>query len=183
LGHDLASAVGALTGTLELAVEENDREALELAMALSKEVAARLRLLRAAWGAGGDIPAPETLCGGLPGAERLHLEATAWEANAPASLRLSCSLLLVAAAGLPRGGTIKLSGTDQLFRVEIAGQRAAWPAPLAECLHSEDALVAACKTPRSVAIALACLHARAQDRIILLDSTTHLSVRQEDVLF
>jgi len=178
LCHDLASSVGALTGTLELAVDENDREAMDLARVLANEVAARLRLLRAAWGAGSDVPSPETLAAGLPGADRLHLDAGALKATAPETLRLSLSLLLVAAAGLPRGGAIRLSGTDQIFHIEIEGKRAAWPSPLSECLESEQALVAACDAPRSVAIALACLQARTLARVILLDSSTQLSVRQ-----
>ncbi len=178
LCHDLAGSMGALTGMLELAAEENDREALDLALVLSKEVAARLRLLRAAWGAGSELRSPETLCDGLPGAERLHLEATALQATAPQTQQLSLSLLLVAASGLPRGGTIKLSGTDQIFNVEIEGMRAAWPAPFANCLDSKEALLIACEAPRSAAIALACLQARAQHRTITLESLTRLSVKQ-----
>jgi histidine phosphotransferase ChpT len=178
LCHDLAGSVGALTGTLELAVEENDREALALAMVLSKELAARLRLLRAAWGVGSETPSPETLFDGLPGAERLRLEAAALQATAPETLRLSLSLLLAAAAGLPRGGTITLSGTDQLMHIELQGTRAAWPSALAECLDSEAALLAACQTPRSAAIALACLQARAQHRALKLDAPGRLSIAQ-----
>ena len=178
LCHDLAGSVGALTGTLELAVEENDREALALAMALSKELAARLRLLRAAWGTGSETPSPDTLFDGLPGAERLRLEAAAWQATAPDSLRLSLSLLIAAAPGLPRGGTITLSGTDQRMHIDLEGTRAAWPALLAECLDSEAALLAACAAPRDAAIALACLQARAQHRAMKLDSPTRLSITQ-----
>ncbi len=175
LCHDLASSVGALSGTLELAAEENDREALALAMVLAKEVAARLRLLRAAWGAGSDVPSPETLSDGLPGAERLRLDTASLHATAPDALRLSLSLLLVAAAGLPRGGAIRLSGTDARLQLEIEGVRAAWPEALAECLASEQALLTACEVPRSAALALACLQARAQGRTIALHSTTRLS--------
>jgi histidine phosphotransferase ChpT len=174
--HDLASSVGALTGTLELAAEEGDREALDLSITLAREVAARLRLLRTAWGADADVPRLATLLPGLPGAERLRLDTSALRAEAPESLRLCLSLLLVAAAGLPRGGDMRLSGADDRLSLAIEGARAAWPAPLAACLASEAALVSACESPRSVAVALACLQARALRRVMTLDSSTLLVV-------
>jgi hypothetical protein len=176
LCHDLAGSLGALTGTLELAAEDNDREALDLALVLARELAARLRLLRAAWGADGDVPAPETLLAGLPGADRLSLDTAGLRAEAPATLRLSVSLLLVAAAGLPRGGMIRVSGTDAHLELEIDGPRAGWPALLSQCLAHDESLLAACVAPRDVAVALACLQARALGRTILPSSATRLHV-------
>jgi histidine phosphotransferase ChpT len=176
LCHDLAGSLGALTGTLEIAAEENDREALDLALTISRELAARLRLLRAAWGSDADIPPPASLLPGLPGAEKLTLDTAALTAETPETLRLSLSLLLVAAAGLPRGGLIRLSGPDTRQNLDIEGPRAAWPEALSACLSSDAALIAAARSPRSLAIALACLQARALGRKITLASPTSLTI-------
>ncbi len=176
LCHDLAGSLGALTGTLELAAEENDREALDLALTISREIGARLRLLRAAWGTESDIPPLDTLLPGLSGCEKLTLDTKALTATAPDSLRLCLSLLMVAAAGLPRGGTIRLSGPDNRLLLDIEGPRAAWPEALSHCLAGNDALIEACGSPRLMAIALACLQARALGRSLCPGSDTSLAV-------
>lgn len=176
LCHDLSGSLGALSGTLEMAAEDGDQEALALAMALAQEMSARLRFLRAAWGAGSELPELESLLPGLPGAERLKLDAQGLTATDERMRRLALMLLLVAAAGLPRGGLIKVGGTDVGLWVEIEGVRAGWPAELEKCLAESQALLDACEMPRAVAVALSCLHARAQGFHIVIESPTRLSV-------
>jgi len=176
LCHDLSGSLGALAGTLEMAAEEGDQEALALAMVLAQEMSARLRLLRAAWGAGSELPELETLLPGLPGADRLKLDASNLTTTDERMRRLALMFLLVAAAGLPRGGTIRLGGTDQGFWVEIEGVRAAWPAELETCLAESHALLEACERPRALAVALSCLHARARGLTIGINSPTRLTV-------
>jgi histidine phosphotransferase ChpT len=173
--HDLAGSLGALTGTLEMAAEDADREALALAVALAQEVAARLRLMRAAWGSGSDLPAPETLMPGLPGADRLRLDTRTLAVTDENMRRLSLNLLLVAASGLPKGGLIRMGGTNARLVLEIDGQRAGWPDALASAATNDQALLQACEVPRAAAVALACLHARALGLRINPDSATRLS--------
>lgn len=176
LCHDLAGSLGALSGTLEMAAEDGDKEALRLAMILAQELAARLRLLRAAWGSGSDVPALESLLPGLPGAERLKLDTANFRVADESVQRFSLNLMMVAAAALPRGGVIRMSGTDQRLKVEIEGARAGWPEAFAGCLAGDATLLEACEAPRSIAIAMACLHARALGRCIALETSTRLTV-------
>ena len=77
LCHDLAGTLGALAGTLDLAADGQDPEALELAAACAREASARLRLLRAAWSANPEQPDLPRLIAGLPGAERLTVDLSA----------------------------------------------------------------------------------------------------------
>lgn len=175
--HDLSGSLGALTGTLEMAAEDGDREALRLSVALAQELSARLRLVRAAWGSGTDLPALETLLPGLPGVERLNVDLAGFATTDDEMRRLALNLLVVAAAGLPRGGAIRLAGTDAFFTLEIEGLRAAWPEALRACLTSQHALLEACEAPRALAIAVACLQARMIGREIVLESPTRLTLR------
>ena len=175
--HDLSGSLGALTGTLEMAAEDGDREALQLSMVLAQELSARLRLVRAAWGSGADIPALETLLPGLPGVDRLRVDLAGFVTADDEMRRLALNLLVVAAASLPRGGAIHLAGTDISFALEIEGLRAAWPETLRNCLASQHALLEACEAPRAVAVALACLQARTIGREIVLESPTRLILR------
>jgi histidine phosphotransferase ChpT len=176
LCHDLAGSLGALHGTLELAAEEGDREALGLAVALAQEFSAKLRLLRAAWGAGSEVPPLHSLLHGLPGADRLKTDLAGLLATKPEMQRLALNLLLVAAAALPRGGKITLAGSDQRLTLEIEGLRAAWPGTLINSLADDSALLDACTGPRDLPIALACLQARALGCAIEIESATRLQV-------
>jgi histidine phosphotransferase ChpT len=173
--HDLAGSLGALTGTLELAAEDHDQEALRLSLALAQEVSARLRLLRGAWGSSSDLPEWDCLLAGLPGSDRLKVDVARLDLVDGALRRLALSLVLVAGASLPRGGWIRASGTDRRIVLEIEGQRAAWPDRLYACLADEAALLEACDSPRELPMALACLQARACARKLVLETPTRLS--------
>jgi histidine phosphotransferase ChpT len=173
--HDLAGSLGALTGTLELAVEDRDEDALRLSLALAQEVSARLRLLRGAWGSNTDLPDWASLLAGLPGADRLRVDPARLDLSDNRLRQLALSLILVAGVSMPRGGTIRASGTDKRIVVELEGQRAAWPDKLVRCLRDEAALMDACESPRDLPVALACLQARAAGRSLTLDTPTRLS--------
>lgn len=54
LCHELAGPIGALAGTLELAIEDADGAGFALALEQAAATAARLRLVRAAWGLPGE---------------------------------------------------------------------------------------------------------------------------------
>jgi histidine phosphotransferase ChpT len=147
--HDLAGTLGALAGMLEMAGE--DADALAVARACAAELSARLQLLRAAWGHDSEVGDLASLAAGLPGAERLRVEVGDL-GEAPGLRRLAACALLVAAAGLPRGGDIRITAQDGGLRVCIGGARAAWPEWLG---------AAAAPEPRSVAGAMMAVQARA----------------------
>jgi len=175
LCHDLAGSLGALTGTLEMAAEENDRDALTLSVALAQELTARLRLLRAAWGTGSDLPDLASLQPGFPAAERLTLDTTGLDATDDRVRRLALSLMMAASMALPRGGVIRVRGNEAGLSVAIEGPRAAWPEVLRTCLANEDALLDACEAPRAMPVVQACLQARALGMTIRVEDDAHLS--------
>jgi histidine phosphotransferase ChpT len=161
LCHDLAGTLGALSGAVEMAAEEQDAEALSLAVSCARELNARLRLFRAAWGTYGDTADLLALGAGLPGAERLRLELGGLpQALEPGMRRLAASLLIVAAGALPRGGAIELACSPRRLALSVAGPRVAWPSP-------GEGLAA-----REVPLALARLQASALGLRISITETT-----------
>ncbi len=178
LCHDLAGTMGALTGMLDMAAE-GEPEALDLAAACARELSGKLRLLRAAWSAEGELPELSSVLAGLPGAERLTVELSGGTAAMDdAARRLAVNLLLVAAGALPRGGTIRLAANDEGFSVEIDGARAAWPAALERCAADPVFLRAACTRSRDVGVAVACLVAGQAGLSLTVHSPTRLTVGQ-----
>jgi histidine phosphotransferase ChpT len=129
--HDLGGLAGMLAGTLQLAHEDGDREAVALARDAADALARRLRLLRAALG-----PVAEPL--GAPGiadlsaglGERLRVDASGLgsEPLGAEQARLALALLLLGAEALPVGGTLRLTTDGQgALLVTADGPRAAWP--------------------------------------------------------
>lgn len=126
--HDVAGLLGALDGLISLAHADADAQAL--ARETTRALAARLRLIRGAWGESEEDLAGETvvlLARGLPGAERLQIVSDGLAPRlGPAASRLCLSLLMVAAEALPRGGVIRLSGDDSVLRASVEGRQVAW---------------------------------------------------------
>ncbi len=165
--HDLAGTLGALSGMLDMVAEAPDPEAAGVAQDCARELAARLRLLRAAWGSDSDVPDLATLTPGLPGAERLTVDLAALGALDGNPVRqLAANLMLVAAGGLPRGGKVWLSGGGRRIVVRIEGPRAAWP----------DALWANALEPRGVGAAMARLQAASLGIALRAVSETEIEV-------
>jgi histidine phosphotransferase ChpT len=147
LCHDVAGLLGTLAGTLELIGEAP--EAVELAADTAAILSARLRLLRAAWGGGGgalDGAGILELACGLPGIERLRIDATSLRGSLEEDpARLALCLLLAAAPTLPRGTLVSLLGAaDGGFTITLEGPGATWPASLAAAgpSHARSALAA-----------------------------------------
>ncbi len=166
LSHDLSGLAGVLAGALDLAADEPDpAEALSIARDASAELAARLRLLRAAWsGDAGLLAAADVaaLVPGLGGSGRLHVDlAGLGTATYPAGLsRLLPNLLLLGAEALPRGGTLHLSGTPaDGVTLAVEGPRLAWPPALAGHVAS-PASAWSVDSPRDLQPALVVLLAR-----------------------
>jgi histidine phosphotransferase ChpT len=168
LCHDLASTLGALTGTLEMAEAAPDAESLAVALACARELTARLRLLRAAWAPDGACDDLATLAQGLPGRERLRLDVREGAGLDGTMQRLALALLMVAASALPRGGAIRLGVRGSSLSVEVDGNGWAWPAAMAGCLE-EAGLDEAAGSPRGVACAMARLLAEEGGRTLRLD--------------
>jgi histidine phosphotransferase ChpT len=137
LCHDVAGLIATVSGTLEMALDdmETESEAATLAQEAAGQLAARVRLYRAAWG-GGDMEGDGVtgLAEGLPNRARLNLalDPALSDGRLPRDGgRVLLCVLLAATAGMPRGGDITA---------------AAWPARIAvnaseleQSLHDADA--------------------------------------------
>jgi histidine phosphotransferase ChpT len=173
LCHDLSGLAGTVSGMLQLATDDlppPDNGGMEQPLALAREAADqlawRLKLLRAAWG-------PETgrmdrrsisdLAAGLPSSPpiRLDLSRLAPDAVLPSGMgRMAVNLILLAAQGLPIGGTISVSGGGNELMVGIQGERAGWPAGLASCIGDEQAAWDMLNTPRGLQASVTILLSR-----------------------
>ena len=177
--HDIAGPLGALAGTLQMALEGSDEEASTLAVELVELLTARVRLLRMAFG-GGEAPSPaalQALLPGLPGAERLRLDLSALPHTLPENLRsMTPMLLLLAATALPRGGMIALGVIEGELMLRVDGPRAGWPERLASCAQVGEASLADLGEPRGIAVLAACVQARGLGHELVLDSPTSLRV-------
>lgn len=157
LCHDFAGPLGTLAGAVELLAEADGRdgEALDEAGRTARELTARLRLLRAAWGGGcgdldrGDIAA---LLPGLAASGRVSVSLSGLHRHYPGPFaRVLLNLLLLAVEAVPRGGTVALTDAPcggVLARIE--GPRAAWPPALAALLARDDPAPPAVPEPRDV---------------------------------
>lgn len=162
LTHDLSGPLATITAAVELLAlddPEGRKEAMALAGEATAQLAARLRYLRAAWGAGSQdlsVAGIAAMAEGVLGGGRASLDvsrvAAPDQALGPLG-RVLMNALLVAGEALPRGGTIVCAGdpATQLV-IHPAGEGAAWPAGLAGLVAREDPLAAATAGgPRGVA--------------------------------
>jgi histidine phosphotransferase ChpT len=175
--HDLSGPIGPMTGMLELAQEDPAaiNEALSAASQSAASLVARLRLLRCAWSADGGPMDTDTISGlaaaGLS-RKRLALDMTGL-ADAifpPSTARLLLNVLLLAAEGLPGGGTITCSGQPEGdILTLIDGPRAAWPPGLAACLANPANVFQLPEDPRAIQVPfIALLASRPGPRLSLL---------------
>jgi histidine phosphotransferase ChpT len=144
LCHELGGPVGTVEGSLGFLGAglgaAGEAEALSVAREGAEALRRRLRLYRAAWGAGvADMGVPEMLdlVDGVVAGGRARVEvAFAGEPVLPAALaHLLLNAVLLAGEALPRGGTVRLAG-DPAAEVAVLpeGPGAAWPRGLATAL-------------------------------------------------
>lgn len=148
--HDVISPVGAIVNGLEVLDEEKDQDTRTFAMELVKKSAmmasAKLQFCRLAFGAAGSAGASidtgdaETVTRGLFGDDKVKLEWNVPRVLMPKNkVKLILNLCLIAAAAVPRGGTISVSvaGEEalQTIRLEAKGQ-------FARVAHGVQALLA-----------------------------------------
>jgi histidine phosphotransferase ChpT len=144
--HDIISPVGAIANGLELMDDpETDAElratALDMVRSSAKSATAKLKFCRIAFGASGSAgahidmgEAGETAIA-FVGDEKIKLEWKAPRENRPkAEVKLLLNMLLLAMAGIPRGGVVTVTAEDKNFTVKAKGERAKLPLPTADVL-------------------------------------------------
>ena len=163
LCHDLGGAVGGLTGTLDL-LQSADAEMLALARETGVALRQRLRLFAAAWGgpaAEHDAAGLATLLLGAPASPRVQFDLDGLAPGAPlpaALVPIALNAALLAAEALPRGGTVRLSGTARAGLVVQPRPKPApgnagtpaWPAPLPALLAGTPPEAVLAAGPRQV---------------------------------
>ncbi|MGB6921163.1 MAG: histidine phosphotransferase family protein, partial [Methylovirgula sp.] len=135
--HDVISPVGAIVNGLEVLEEEKDAEmrgfALDLVKKSARTASARLQFSRLAFGAAGSAGAAidtgdaEQVARGLFADERTRLEWDVPRILMPKDkVKLVLNLCLIAAAAIPRGGTIKVKvdGAEAATRIEVEAKGA-----------------------------------------------------------
>jgi histidine phosphotransferase ChpT len=150
--HDLISPVGAIVNGVEVFDEDKDEEtrtfALDLIKKSARQASARLQFCRLAFGAAGSAGA-QIETGDAENAARGLLEddktKIVW--NLPRELKpknqvkLLLNMLIVAAAAIPRGGTLTVNSIEAApgFRVAAAGLNARLTPVTAELLSGRPA--------------------------------------------
>lgn len=139
--HDLGGPLGALSGALDLA-EAAPEEALSVARDGAEAMRRRLRLWRAAAGAGigplGRDGLAELLDGALANG-RVTVDLSGLPESAMPS-PLAQALLAAAMLGseaLPRGGVVHLAGQEAGMAIWPEGRNATWPPALTAVLAGE----------------------------------------------
>jgi len=148
--HDIISPVGAITNGLEVLDDEDDESMKEIALDLvrrsAKTAGAKLQFCRMAFGASGsagahiDVTEAEQVARAFVGDEKVQLEWNAPRETRPKSqVKLLLNMMLVAMAGIPRGGVVSVSLEGELFSAIAVGDHAKLPEKPAQLLRGEVA--------------------------------------------
>jgi histidine phosphotransferase ChpT len=150
--HDLISPVGAIVNGLEVLEEDKDEEtrifALELIKKSARQASARLQFCRLAFGAAGSAGAQietadaEQASRGLFEDEKIKITWTIARGLRPKNqVKLLLNMLLIAAAAIPRGGTLTVEPIDgdRGFRITGAGLNARLTTTTADLLTGNPA--------------------------------------------
>ena len=144
--HDVISPVGAIANGLELIDDpemdaETKETALDMVRSSAKTAAAKLKFCRIAFGAAGsagaliDMGEAGEIAKAFVGAEKVKLEWNAPRENRPKQqVKLVLNMLLMAIAGIPRGGLVTVSVEGESFQTRAAGDRAKVPDAMAQVL-------------------------------------------------
>jgi histidine phosphotransferase ChpT len=144
--HDVISPVGAIANGLELIDDpEMDQAtkdtALEMVRSSAKTAAAKLKFCRIAFGAAGsagaliDMAEAGDIAKAFVGEEKVRLDWQAPRENRPKQqVKLMLNMLLMAMAGIPRGGLVTVSVEGDTFTARAQGDRAKVPETIAQVL-------------------------------------------------
>ena len=142
--HDIISPVGAIANGLELMDDpETDAAmkatALDMVRSSAKTATAKLKFCRIAVGASGaagahiDMGEAGEIAKDFVGDEKVKLDWQVPRENRPkAEVKLLLNMLLMAIAGIPRGGLVTVMVEGRNFRVVAKGERAKLPQPLTD---------------------------------------------------
>ncbi len=147
--HDIISPVGAIANGLELMDDpETDADlkstALDMVRNSAKVATAKLKFCRIAFGASGSAgahidmaEAGETAIN-FVGNEKTRLEWRAPRENRPKQeVKLLLNMLLLAMAGIPRGGVVTVDVDGKKMTVLAKGERAKLPSPITEVVENK----------------------------------------------
>jgi histidine phosphotransferase ChpT len=150
--HDLISPVGAIVNGVEVLEEDKDEEtrnfALELIKQSARQASARLQFCRLAFGAAGSAGAQietgdaEQVSRGLIEDEKIKITWTIARGLRPKNqVKLLLNMLLIAAAAIPRGGTLTIEPIDgdRGFRITGGGLNARLTTTTADLLAGNPA--------------------------------------------
>jgi histidine phosphotransferase ChpT len=141
--HDIISPVGAIANGIEVLDEADDDEemrgmALAMIRSSSRQATAKLKFCRIAFGAAGsagsliDLNEAGDVAKAFVGEEKVKLDWRAPAENRPKNeVKLLLNMLLLAMAGIPRGGTITVSAEGRAFAARAQGERAKVPENIA----------------------------------------------------
>ena len=142
--HDVISPVGAIANGLELIDDpEMDEETKETALAMvrssARTASAKLKFCRIAFGAAGsagaviDMGEAGEIAKAFVGDEKVKLDWQAPRENRPKQqVKLVLNMLLMALAGIPRGGVVTVSAEGDGFIARAVGDRAKVPEAIAQ---------------------------------------------------
>ena len=142
--HDVISPVGAISNGLELIDDpEMDEETKETALAMvrssARTASAKLKFCRIAFGAAGsagaliDMGEAGEIAKAFVGEEKIKLDWLAPRENRPKQqVKLVLNMLLMAMAGIPRGGVVTVTAEGDVFTARAVGDRAKVPEAISQ---------------------------------------------------
>ena len=149
--HDVISPVGAIANGLELMDDpEVDADmkatALNMVRSSAKTATAKLKFCRIAFGASGsagaqiDMGEAGEIAKAFVGDEKIKLDWQAPRENRPkAEVKLVLNMVMLAMAGIPRGGVVTVTAEGRNFIVSAKGERAKVPQAMADVLTGSTA--------------------------------------------
>ena len=145
--HDVISPVGAIANGLELMDDpdtdpEMKKTALEMVQSSARTATAKLKFCRIAFGASGsagaliDLTEAGEVARAFMGDEKAKLEWNVPRENRPKQeVKLILNMLLLAIAGIPRGGVVTVAVAGRDFSIHAKGERAKINESLAGALN------------------------------------------------
>ena len=144
--HDVISPVGAIANGLELfddpeMDEETRQTALDMVRSSARTASAKLKFCRIAFGAAGsagasiDMGEAGEIATAFVGSEKVKLDWQAPRENRPKQqVKLLLNMVMMAMAGVPRGGLVTVAVDGETFTARAQGERAKVPEAIAQVL-------------------------------------------------